>query len=63
MGELIEKIVIKVLPDLEVTIKGTHSDMVYLGAKVMKALRARGLHPDLEMIPTEAVINALKEIH
>ena len=63
MGEVIEKIVIKVLPDLEVTVKGTDNDMFEIGAKIVSALRERGLHPDIQMIYNEEIRNILKEIH
>ena len=58
MGEVIEKIVIKVLPDLEVTVKGTDIEMFEIGAKVMKALRDKGLHPDVQIV----IVNALEKV-
>lgn len=61
MGDVIEKIIIRILPDLEVTIKGNDIDMFEIGAEVVSTLRKRSLFPDVEMIPVEEIRNALKE--
>ena len=63
MGEVIEKIVIKVLPDLEVTVKGTDNDMLEIGAKVVTTLREKGLHPDIKLILIEELRVAFAKIH
>lgn len=62
MGEVIEQIIIRVLPDIEVTVKGKDNDMFEIGAKIICALRKRGLHPDIEMVPCEAIRKLLETV-
>ena len=61
MGEVIEAIIIRVLPDLEVTVKGCDNDMFEMTAKIISALRKKGLMPDIEMVPAKELRDLLDE--
>ena len=63
MGEVIEKVIITIKPDLEITVKGSEEDMAEYAGLVVSALRNKGLFPDVEMVPSEWIKKALKEIH
>lgn len=66
MGKVIEKIIVIVKesssPDLEVTIKGSDTDMLELGARIVSALRNRRIYPDVEMVPVEEIRKATENL-
>ena len=59
MGEVIEKIIVSVKtpssPELEVTIKGSDTDMMEIAARTVSMLRKRHIYPDVEMVPVEEI--------